>query len=296
MKISIFRLIALTCLALSLSACFGPKSPQEVTKAFWEAVLDNNAKYAVEYSTLSESKYYDSFSKDWSGYEPSFGKVIIEKKEASVVTEFSSPANSGLASRNFTTYLVLSNGEWKVDYDRTKDSVLGGSLGDLVSTLNKMGDDLSKQLQSSADRFRVEMERMARVLEQESRSYRQQAQKTLEQYAEQLRKSIKELQDSINRALKEENKNLSDKDKRTLREISEDLDMESESLSRPNYETVAKGSQEFSENQQQLEMMDNDSLVEYKKEWRELGKRFEDAMRKMMNELSSQYKGGDMTE
>jgi len=296
MKISDFRLVALFFCVLLLSACFGPRSPQEVTRAFWDAVLNKDAKDVVEYSTLTEPKYYDSFSKDWQGYVPSYGKVIIEDKQASVATELSSPANSGLGSRNFTTYLVLRNGKWSVDYDKTKISVNGGPLGELANTLSTMGNDLSRQLQLSASRFRAEMERMARELEQESHSYRQQAQKHIEQYAEQLRQSIKELEDSINRALEDKNKNLSDKDRRTLRGIADDLGKERDNLSRPTIEAVSKGSQEVSEKQQQLEKLDNDSLADYKKQWRELGEQLEDAMRKMIDEFSSQDKHADTTE
>ena len=296
MKRIVLRLIVLTCFVLLLSACFGPKTPQDVTQNFWNAALNNNAKDAVKYSTLTDTKYYDSFLKDWNGYQSSFGKVTIEEKVASVVSEFSGPANSGQDNRSFTTYLVLRNKEWKVDYDRTKNSIHGGALGDLFSKLGHLGDDLSSQIISSADSFKLEMDRMGKELEQMSDSFGQQASKSIEKYAEQLRNSIKELEDSINRALKEENNNLSDEDRRVLREIAADLDQDSESLSEPSVEAVARGSKKVGEKQKQLEMIGNDSLDEYKKEWRELSKQFEEAMRMMMNELSSLTEGNDTIE
>jgi division protein CdvB (Snf7/Vps24/ESCRT-III family) len=289
----VLRLSVLICLVLLLSACFGPKTPQDVTQAFWKAVLNNNAKNAVEYSTLTDPKYYDSFSKDWIGFQPSFGKVTIEERVASVVSEFAGPANSGQENRSFTTYLVLHNEEWKVDYDRTKNSIIGGALGDLFSKLNRLGDDISRQFESSADSFKLEMDRMGKELEQMSDSLGQQASKSLEKYAELLRNSIKELEESINRALKEENNNLSDEDKLVLQEIAADLDQNSENLSEPSIEAVTVGSKNIGETQQQLETMDNDSLDEYKKEWHELSKQFKEAMREMMDELSFLAKNGN---
>lgn len=281
------RLVILICFVLPLSACFGPKTPQDVTKSFWDAVLESNAKDAVEYSTLADTKNYDSFSTDWDGYQPSFGKVIIEEKEASIATEFSSPANSGKKNRSFTTYLVLRNEEWKVDYDRTKESIHGGALGDIIGRLSHLGEDISSQVKSSADSFKHEMDRMGKELEQMSDSLGQQASKSIEIYAEQLRKSIKELEESINRALDEENNSLSDDDKRVLEEIAAGLDKDSESLSDPDIEAVTAGSKNVGDTRKQLETIDNDSLGEYKKEWRELSKQFEDAMHKLMAELSS---------
>jgi len=296
MKKFVLHLIVLICLVLPLSACFGPQTPQDVTRTFWDAVLNNNVKDAVKYSTLTDAKYYDSFSKDWSGFQPSFGKVTIEQKVASVVTEFASPANSGQDNRSFTTYLVLRNEEWKVDYDQTKNSIHGGPLGDLFSKLNQLGDDLSRQFEASAESFKLEMERMSKELEQMSESFGQHASKSIEKYAEQLRKSIKELEESINRALKEEDNNLSDEDKRVLQDIAADLEQDSENLAEPSVEAVTDGSKNIGETQQQLETIDNDSLDKYRKEWHQLSKQFVEAMRKMIDELYSLAEGDNTTE
>jgi hypothetical protein len=296
MKKFVLHLIVLACLGLPLSACFGPKTPQDVSQTFWEAVLNNNAKNAVEYSTLTDPKYHDSFLKDWDGFQPSFGKITIEEKVASVASEFTSPANSGQDNRRFTTYLVLRNEEWKVDYDRTKKSIHGGALGDLFNKLNQLGDDISMQFESSADSFKLEMDRMGKELGKMSNSLGQQASKSIEKYAEELRKSIKELEESINRALKEENNNLSDEDKRVLQGIAADLAQDSENLSEPSVKTVTEGSRNIGETQQQLDTIDNDSLDDYKKEWHELSKQFEEAMRKMTDELSSLAEGKNTDE
>lgn len=286
MKNIVSRFFVLTCIVLSLSACFGPKTPQDVTQRFWEAVLNNNTKNAIEYSTLSDPKYYDSFTKDWSGFQPSFGKITIEENVASVVSEFVSPANSGQDNRSFITYLVFRNEEWIVDYDRTKYSIDGGTLGNLFTKLSSLGDNLSNQFKSSSYSFKLEMDRMSMELEQMSDSFGEQASNSIEKYAEQLRQSIKELEESINRALKEENKNLSDEDKIVLREIAADLDHNSENLSEPSLEAVTEGSKTVGDTQQQLETLDNDSLAEYKREWHELSRQIEEAMHKMVNELS----------
>lgn len=282
------RLITLTALIVSLSACFGPSTPQEVSQVFWEAVVNDNAKAAVRYSTLTEVKYYDRFAKDWAGFEPSFGKVIIEKKEASVVTEFASPANAGLENRRFTTYLILRDGKWIVDYDRTKNAIHGGALGELFSKFNQMGQELSRQLEDSTRRFKLEMERMGKELEQMSESFGQQASESVEKYSEQLRHQIKELEESINRALEEEDRHLSDEDKRALQGIANELKQDNQNLTEPSLDAVREGSQHVGETQQHLDSIDNKALDNYKKEWQALSQQFEATMRKLMSELSSQ--------
>jgi len=268
-----------------------PQTPQEVTKAFWAAVLDKDVDGAVRYSTLTESKYYDGFSKDWDGYRPSFGKVTIEKDEASIVSRFASPANSGQDDRSFVTYLVHRDGDWKVDYDRTKQSIQGGALGNLMSTITQFGDGVSKQLEASADSVKREMDRMSEELERLSDSSSKQASKAVEKYAEELRKSIEELKDSINRALKSESDKLSDQDKRSLQSISDDLEKDRNNLSEPTARQVSDTSRDVGEAQQRLEAIDNDSLDKYRQEWRKLSAQLEADMRKMLNELASASNG-----
>lgn len=286
MKKITLRLIVLTFITLSLSACFAPKTPQDVAKSFWDAVVTNDIKDIVEYSTLSDEKYYDRFSTEWDGYQASFGKITIDEKEASVVTKLNSPANSGEDNKTFKTYLILRNDEWKVDYDKTKSSILGGPLGGIFSKLNQISNSISRQLELSAESFKSEMERLAKALEQASESLNQQASENIKKYAEQLRSSIKELEESINRALKENGSKLSDKDKQVLQQISTEIKQDSRNLDDPNIEVIAESSVHISEAQLKLKTINNDLLDEYRNEWNQLTRQVEGLMRKMIDELS----------
>lgn len=284
---TLIRLAALTCLTLILPACFAPKTPQEVTQSFWEAVTRDDTGDIVEYSTLTDPSHYDGFGKEWGGYHPSWGKVIIEGDRASIDCEFAGPANSGMKNRVFTTYLVRRNDLWLVDYDRTGEALRGGALGSLISSLSRLGDDLTKQFHSTADEFNARMEEMGRELEQLSSEFSQQAEESIERSAEELRKSIQELEDSINRALREKGDSLSDKDRRVLQEVSADLDRQREGLSEPTAESIASSSKGIGSAQSRLDELENDSLSTYREQWQELTEQFEKDMREMLEELSA---------
>lgn len=291
MKNSMIRLLVLTGMAVMLSACFGPKTPQEVTQAFWGAVINNDIKDAVEYSTLADPRNYDGFSRDWSGFQPSWGKVIIEGNEASVVSEFASPANSGMDDRNFITYLVRRNDKWEVDYDRTSVEVHGGALVNLFGKLSQLGDDFSKQLQASANDFNAEMERMSRELEEISKEFGQQASESLERHAEELRESLKELEESINRALKDNNNDLSAQDRRLLIEASAEIDESRDSLNEPTPESIAKSSKSIGDAQRKLGATESDVLNKYKQQWQELSQQFEETLQKALDDFSASARG-----
>jgi len=288
MKKFVVHFSFLISLSLMLSACFGPSTPQEVGQAFWEAVLKDDKSAVVEYSTLTDEKYYDRFSKDWADFHLSLGKRVIDQQEASIDTQLTGPTNSDQDSRHFTTYLVLRDKKWKVDYERTGRSIKGGVLGELFSTVNQIGNELSKQIQSSVDSFSHEMGRMSKELEQLSREFEQQASESMEKYAEQIRKSIEALEESINRALEEEDNRLSDEDKHVLKVMADKLKKDSDKLSSPSVKAVTDGSQHMSETYTQLEMINNDASDKYKKEWRALSQQYKEAMRKMMDDLSVQ--------
>ena len=62
---------AIVVLALVLSACGKPETPQEVSQVFWQSVIDNDIAAVVKHSTLGSEKGYDAFSRDWTGMIPS---------------------------------------------------------------------------------------------------------------------------------------------------------------------------------------------------------------------------------
>lgn len=78
-----FRYLLLSvCTLLLVSACFSPKTPQEVTQAFWQAVIEDDKAGVVKYSTLANEKSYARFSHDWNGYQPRWGKLVIDQTRA----------------------------------------------------------------------------------------------------------------------------------------------------------------------------------------------------------------------
>lgn len=66
-------LVTTLLVSLALSGCGNPETPQEVTQAFWEAVIESDAKTAAELSTLVDESGFDGFSLDWEGAETSWG-------------------------------------------------------------------------------------------------------------------------------------------------------------------------------------------------------------------------------
>ena len=279
------RIVALLGAVLLLSACFGEKTPQDVTTLFWQAVIGNEANKAVEYSTLDDIHAYDGFSRDWSGLQPTLGKVVIEGDEASVVTTFASPdAQAGGRPLELVTYLVRQNDQWKVDYGRTGEA-LRGPLTSLFTQFNRLSKKISGQLDAAAGNLTVEMERLSEQLEQLSATVGGQASTAIEQYGKALRRSIDELAESVERALKDQR--LLEQDRRTLRRVTKDLNEDSDSLARPTAEAIADSGKNVAAARQQLAGIESAALQPYQEQWQEWGERIEADVRRLVDELSA---------
>lgn len=275
------------CLILVLSACFSPKSPQDVTQAFWDGVLNKDLNDVVKYSSLVDAKQYDGFSKEWDGYQPSWGKVVIDGKEASVETRFSRPGGAKEDKREFVTHLVQRNEQWIVDYARTHEEVRGGLIGSFLGKLEEVGKELTDQLEIAAEEFSAEMERFAGEIENYANSAERGGNAGIEEFAQVLQQYLRELERSVQQALEQHRGQLSDRDQGIMREILTQLEHDLDKLSEANAIVVAEGSKNLAKMIRQLESLDTKVLHEYRQQWHLWSKEVEKNSRRMLDRLSA---------
>ncbi|MFK8068425.1 MAG: lipoprotein [Gammaproteobacteria bacterium] len=128
-----------------------PKTPMQVTQAFWTAVETKNIDQLKNY--ISEKSLRDEYKTeniiDVSNI--SFGKIVIDGKlaevETNVVVESDKPVTVPI-----DTLLVQENELWKVDYHATIDSIKNtGQLSQIFQELKGFSDQLSKEFENSME-------------------------------------------------------------------------------------------------------------------------------------------------
>lgn len=281
------NLIGILAPLLILSACFAEKTPLEVSQAFWASVISHDLDNAVKYSSLNNTQQYDGFSQNWSQSQPSWGKIIIDGKQASVETIITRPGSPQPENQTFNTYLIQINDTWKVDYEKTKQEMQSTPLSNLFNQLSQIGESFTEKLKSSSQSFSQEMERMTEELEALSDSISEEATQSMEQYAEALSHSLEELARSIERTLEEQKDKLTEQERRTLIKIRDELKKDSQELSEPSMEAIANGSKSIARAKLELEIIDDKKVGQYKKQWQEWEEKFERDMKKLLDELSS---------
>lgn len=211
--------IVVILIGFLIASCQTTETPQQVAQHFWQAVIEDRPEKVVEFSTLKDVEDYDRFSMDWQGYQPSFGKITIENNNANVESEFTPPSGTNLKQRKLTTFLLMQNEVWTVDYLKTRDAMKPDRAGGLFGKLNQLGKEISEQLGNSTDELNIELEQLGEKLEQLTDQLESEAAEGVEKFTEELEKSLEKLEESIDRALKEDRRQRPEQDDGKLQEI-----------------------------------------------------------------------------
>ncbi|MDY6815415.1 MAG: hypothetical protein SV598_05985 [Pseudomonadota bacterium] len=267
MMFSRLRWLVLAAGLLVLAGCSKPETPQEVAAAFWQAMAENDAGDVVELSTLTDEAQFDAYKRDWTNAVPSFGRVVIEEREATIVTRLPTEEGSGGERLELVTYLVSTKEGWLVDYQRTGDAILNPSpFSGLMGQLNSLGEKLSASFGRSSEDLEARMNELSRDLEAYSDELRTQAESAMEDFAEALQEAMKDLEESLNDSL-EDNDQAPREDRVILEQASRDLDQKAEALDEPTAENLAGATRAVAEARENLSRLGSETWAQYRDQW-----------------------------
>lgn len=279
---------AVTLLSLlMLTACAGPETPQEVTKAFWESVRENDADDIVELSTLVDPGGYKGMGSDWQAAHIALGRTVIEGGEAKVVTIFRSGEDAAKEDREVVTYLIRQGDEWRVDYNPTVEAFAARSIFHrYMGELGRVGDEISARFSRSSEGLVERMDEMAGKIRALSDSTTEQANNALDKYSNRLHEHIDGLMESLEEALKDK-KQASQQDRELLEASLRDLNAENERLEDPDLESVASSSATVAETQVRLRYLDQEVFSEYQKGWEKRVNEIEQDVYDLIDEINA---------
>lgn len=274
----LFKTIALLPL-VALTACDSPETPQEVTREFWVAVVDNDGETATDLSTLVDEQGFDGYSLDWSGAETGWGRVTVDGDQATIDTVFSGLKALEGEKLDTTTHLVRINDQWLVDYHRTGDEIsTDRRLGGLMGSFRELGDSLRSRFADESGKAAREMDRLAQELSAFTDQTRRELSSLIEQYGNELERRLDEFSRSLDDAL-EQNPDASDEDRQTIDQARKELQQQQEALDADDPDSLAEVSRKLARIQQQISELSGDTFAQLKDElarWsRELNRELE---------------------
>jgi len=267
MMFSRLRWLVLAAGLVVLAGCSKPETPQEVAAAFWQAMADNDVGDVVELSTLTDEAQFDAYKRDWTNAVPSFGRVVIEEREATIVTRLPTEEGASGERLELETYLVSTAEGWLVDYERTGDAILNPSpFSGLMGQINSLGEKLSASFARSSEDLEARMNELSRDLEAYSDELRIRAESAMEDFAEALQEAMKDLEESLNESL-EENDQAPREDQVILEQASRDLDQKAEALDEPTAEHLAEATRAVADAGENLSRLSSDTWAQYREQW-----------------------------
>lgn len=265
---SLFRVAVLALVVAVVAGCSKPETPREVAAEFWQAMAENDADAVAELSTLADPSEFDGYARDWFDTVPDFGRIVIEDREATIVTRLPSEEGASGVRREVITYLVERDGDWLVDYDRTGEAIMNPSpFEGLMGEINKLGDRLSATFSQSSDDLARQMDAMAREFEAYSDEASRKAEQAMEDYGRALQETMEELERSVEEAL-ENNQQAPARDRSALQQTAADLNQSSNRLNKPDFDAFADSSRALAEAGARLSQLSDDAFKSYQQEWK----------------------------
>ena len=161
MKKTILAILLISFVPVLLSCSNSKDESLAVAKAFWEAMEARDVEKAKSYAT-KESANSLQINEDEEDQEVviTFGEVTIEDDKSTIETTMHPIDAETNLEIPLKTVLVLEDGEWKVDFDQTMMSMLGGAMGAMMDAMKEgfeeMGKAMAEEMKAGFEQIRTE--------------------------------------------------------------------------------------------------------------------------------------------
>jgi len=143
-----------------------PNTPLTVAQSFWTAALEGDTETAKQFLTpesLPNFKFILKNPKDFI----ELGEQSISATQAQILTQLTRHKNNQTEVTSLRTILINQNGQWLVDFDKTRDSMLGSELQSVIEQLSKtMRETIDKGVKVMGESVKDELQQMERSLQE----------------------------------------------------------------------------------------------------------------------------------
>lgn len=205
------------CLALLISiftsGCRKDKSPQEVAQCFWDAMKVQDIENSRKYSTTSTRTLIDASSEQFKDSVVTFGKIVIDGDLTTIDTTVRTQKHGTETSIPFQTILIHENGEWRVDYAQTKETIKAeDSFSGITKNVQEFGEKLSKRMDEALEEIKQKMPEYEEKMKKLGDVASKKVDEALQRSMEEIKKGMEKLGGILDEFLKKEEDN--DKEKK----------------------------------------------------------------------------------
>lgn len=184
--------LTLIAIAVTLSACDDKDSPEVVSQHFWSAIQENDTATAQNYA-VPGSLSGQSLRIENDQFISSFGETTINGNQATVSTTHTGSYNNAPLDYQFNTTLIKIEDEWKVDVEKTTQSLVPAAMSAAFSGL---GQALNQSLSNLGEAFGKEADNIGTLLGQALNDGVEQMSREMEKASAELSQSAEYASDS----------------------------------------------------------------------------------------------------
>lgn len=189
-KTSLFCLLLFILLGVS---CGQNLSPQEVAGKFWTGIEQSNSRLVKRHITAADVAALKNLDDVLPITNPRLSRIVIEDETAYIDTTVTVDGDKPL-DFPLKTYLVVEDGRWKVDYQRTISAVANaGKLAAVIAKVHEFGAALQEGIDQSVKR----LEQTLPQIEQELSRIEDQIKQHIPELRQRLENFARELEDAI---------------------------------------------------------------------------------------------------
>jgi hypothetical protein len=155
-------LTGLFCLLVLISGCQTPKTPEQVTAAFWTALIQADLETAKKFTTQN-SQHLITEEEARENSTLNTGKIVINGSHATVETTMIEEGRT----ISFNTALLKEGDLWKIDYQQTLTNISAIPFNGIFKSLEEIGETLNEQLEQQMPLFEKQIESFGEELKQQ---------------------------------------------------------------------------------------------------------------------------------
>ena len=142
-----------------------PNTPQTVAQAFWTATLKGDTETAKQLLTPQSRAHFKIILHSQKDFVE-LGEQSITTTHAEILTQITRHKDNQQNKTALRTILINHNGQWLVDFDKTRDSMLGSELQSVIEQLsNTMRETIDKGVKVMGESVKEELQQMERSLQ-----------------------------------------------------------------------------------------------------------------------------------
>ena len=177
-------------LLLSLSACLEAQNPKDIAQQYWQAMANGDTEAAKQYVSKDSQQAFDQYLQRVN-QGAAIKQVALDDLNTSVVTTINPNPQKPYLDRPFNTYLVLEQGKWKIDMQRTQ---VPPAPDEIEKQLGELSQKLNQSLQQNATEMEQVigegMQLLDQLLTQGSKQMSESLLQGMEKFREAMRESV----------------------------------------------------------------------------------------------------------